>query len=610
MRKLFLAVTVMVMGASILVAPAAWAAGSTSTIPVGSNPNSVAFSPNGTTAYVANYGNSTVSVIDVATGTVTSTIPVGVGSPHSVAFSPNGTTAYVTKYGYGFSAAGEVSVIDVATATVTGTIPVGGGPVSVAFSPNGATAYVANHFDDTVSVVDVAIATVTSTIQVGVHPTSVAFTPNGTTAYVTNEDNTVSIINVATGTVMSTVPVGAYPFSVAFSPNGTTAYVANANYFASADGNTVSVIDVATATVTNTIPVGANPASVVFSPNGSTAYVSNNGDNTVSVIDVTAATVTGTIPVGGNPSSVAFSPNGTTVYVANSQDNTVSVISGVAPVLTGSTPPVGAVGVAYSYRFTASGLPSLPTFVVSSGVLPAGLTLSRGGVLSGTPTGVGSSTFTVTASNGVLPNAVTASRTVSVLAGPVFADVVDPTFAFYPAIGWMFTSGISTGTAQPSGLPLYKPANSVSRQAMAAFMLRLSGQSFTAPVTPTFADVDSTNPFYQAVEWMAAQGISTGTPQPSGKPLYKPADAVSRQAMALFLARYAHANLTVAPTVQSFADVPVDAAAAAAVKWMKDNGISTGTIQPSGLPFYKPADPVSRQAMAAFLYRLAHLPTP
>jgi len=46
------------------------------------------------------------------------------------------------------------------------------------------------------------------------------------------------------------------------------------------------------------------------------------------------------------------------------------------------------------------------------------------------------------------------------------------------------------------------------------------------------------------------------------------------------------------------------------VKWMKDTGISTGTVQSVGLPLYKPIDPVSRQAMAAFLYRLAHLTTP
>jgi hypothetical protein len=196
----------------------------------------------------------------------------------------------------------------------------------------------------------------------------------------------------------------------------------------------------------------------------------------------------------------------------------------------------------------------------------------------------------------------------AVLENPTFADVSDPTYVFYPFIQWMASSGISTGTPQPSGKPLYNPANAVSRQAMASFLFKLSGETFVAPSVSTFADVDPSATFFTAIEWMASKGISTGTPQVSGKPLFKPTDAVSRQAMALFLARYAHANLTVAPTVQSFADVPVDAPAAAAVKWMKDTGISTGTIQPSGLPLYKPADPVSRSAMAAFLYRLAHRP--
>jgi hypothetical protein len=196
------------------------------------------------------------------------------------------------------------------------------------------------------------------------------------------------------------------------------------------------------------------------------------------------------------------------------------------------------------------------------------------------------------------------------LEDPTFADVSDPSYSFYPFIQWMALSGISTGTPQVSGKPLYNPANAVSRQAMASFLFKLSGETFVAPSVSTFADVDPSATFFTAIEWMASKGISTGTPQASGKPLFKPADAVSRQAMALFLARYAHANLTVAPSVQSFADVPLDAPAAAAVKWMKDNGISTGTVQPTGLPLYKPVDPVSRQAMAAFLYRLAHLPTP
>ena len=195
----------------------------------------------------------------------------------------------------------------------------------------------------------------------------------------------------------------------------------------------------------------------------------------------------------------------------------------------------------------------------------------------------------------------------AVLQDPTFADVSDPTYAFYPYIQWMASQGISTGTNQPSGKPLYLPASSVSRQAMASFLYKLSGATFSPPDVPTFADVDSSSPFYTAIEWMASHGISTGTSQPSGGPLFKPTDPVSRQAMALFLARYDGVDLGTTPATQSFADVPVTASASSAIAWMASTGISTGTARPSGLPDYLPANPVTRSAMAAFLYRLAHL---
>ena len=188
----------------------------------------------------------------------------------------------------------------------------------------------------------------------------------------------------------------------------------------------------------------------------------------------------------------------------------------------------------------------------------------------------------------------------------IFSDVANTTNSFYTFIQWMSQTGISTGTPQPSGPPLYKPVDTVSRQAMATFMYRLSGETFTAPSEPSFADVPTGASTFTAVEWMASKGISLGTPQPSGLPLFKPTDPVSRSAMALFLARYAGATLAT-PTTQSFSDVPTNASSAAAIEWMKSTGISTGTPASSGLPSYKPADAVSRQAMAAFLYRLDHL---
>jgi hypothetical protein len=86
-----------------------------------------------------------------------------------------------------------------------------------------------------------------------------------------------------------------------------------------------------------------------------------------------------------------------------------------APVFTASTPPATAtVGAAYSYTFAASGNPA-PTFRVNSGALPAGLSLNTTtGVLSGTPTAAGPATFTVAATNGVSPDTVTSSITITV----------------------------------------------------------------------------------------------------------------------------------------------------------------------------------------------------
>jgi large repetitive protein len=58
--------------------------------------------------------------------------------------------------------------------------------------------------------------------------------------------------------------------------------------------------------------------------------------------------------------------------------------------------PAGALGSPYSAKITGQGIQSNVTYAVTSGSLPAGLTLSGDGTVSGTPTAVGSSTFTVT----------------------------------------------------------------------------------------------------------------------------------------------------------------------------------------------------------------------
>jgi YVTN family beta-propeller protein/VCBS repeat-containing protein len=282
------------------------------TITAGTNASGIAFSPNGSKAYVANETDNTVSVINTATNAVT-TVPVGNG-PLRVAVSPDGTAAYVTDF-FG----GTVSVINTATNAVT-TIPVGANPTGVVFSPNGNTAYVASRGTGVLSVINTVTNSVTN-ISVGSQPFGVALSPNGSTAYVTNDlsSGTVSVVDLATKQITATVGVGSFPKGIAVSPDGSTAYVANLA------SSSVSVINTATHAVTN-ITVGTGPSGVAVSPDGSTAYVTNQNSGTVSVIDTATKTVITTFPVGTNSVGVAFSPNGNIAYVTNAGAGTVSVI--------------------------------------------------------------------------------------------------------------------------------------------------------------------------------------------------------------------------------------------------------------------------------------------
>ena len=201
-------------------------------------------------------------------------------------------------------------------------------------------------------------------------------------------------------------------------PAGTRVYVTLSA------SNQVTVIDTATNTVIGApIAVGNVPRNVAVSPDGNTIYVTNVTSNSMSVIDAATRTVAATValPPGSNPEGIAVSPDGKSVYVAGFGSNKVYVISapGMAPVFTAASPPTtGVVGTVYpGYAFAASGTTPI-NFTLASGTLPPGLTLASNGVLAGTPAAAGTYTFTVKASNGVNPDAVTSPITITSTATP------------------------------------------------------------------------------------------------------------------------------------------------------------------------------------------------
>jgi hypothetical protein len=82
------------------------------------------------------------------------------------------------------------------------------------------------------------------------------------------------------------------------------------------------------------------------------------------------------------------------------------VCAGSAPTFSSVVPPGAPQNTAYTHTFTVNGSPPA-SFSVSAGTLPPGLVLN-GAVLSGTPTTPGTYNGTITANNGILPNATQA----------------------------------------------------------------------------------------------------------------------------------------------------------------------------------------------------------
>jgi YVTN family beta-propeller protein len=132
----------------------------------------------GPKAYVGNFADNTVSVIDTADGKVVATIPVAQG-PHGMAITPDGRTVYVTDDG-----SSALSVIDTATDHVVKTIEVGKMPNGVALTRDGKLLLVTVYGEDRIAFLDVATQAVVATVGVP-KPHTVAISPDGNLAYIT-----------------------------------------------------------------------------------------------------------------------------------------------------------------------------------------------------------------------------------------------------------------------------------------------------------------------------------------------------------------------------------------------------------------------------------------
>jgi YVTN family beta-propeller protein len=202
----------------------------------------LAVTPDGTTLYIANYQNDSLSIINTATRTVTNEIhffvPGQVTAVGEMPYWPvilSNPQGGATKIYVSSQRDGQVLSVNAATGMYT-VITVGGEPNRMVLSADQTRLYVSNGDLDEIEVIDTTKDKVTARISIarpgykykGSNPNSLALSPNGRMLYVTlGGENAVGVINVSTQQLLGRIPTGWYPSSITVSADGSTLYVVN-----------------------------------------------------------------------------------------------------------------------------------------------------------------------------------------------------------------------------------------------------------------------------------------------------------------------------------------------------------------------------------------------
>lgn len=409
------------------------------TISVGSgqDPDDVSITPDGSYALITESGGTVadrVDIIDTATGVLVA-LPLSQGTGYRTGYgigvspvliTPHGATSagyYFYVYQSNGSAQNEISVIDPVTATEV------------------------DHFS------------AGTDCAAGYTPHGLVVSADGADLFTSCTDTNPETYIDEFDTVTGAIAGGS--FSRSFTGTGDTLAVHGSKLWigSHASGSagpqaSVSILDIPTDTFVGTptsIILGiADVDSIAFSPRpagGDYAYVLDTGDDHIDMVSASVAESSGSLaPVvtqldltsESNPTTVAFVPtpyqpsfNGAVttdptnyyMYVSDSAGSGGEAFEYEAPYPTGfvdGTPGGATVGVAYSYTFTANaGALPTPDISIASGAVPAGLSAPGGGlpggVLAGTPTTAGTSTFTLTASN---LSGSTTSSSISIVTAP------------------------------------------------------------------------------------------------------------------------------------------------------------------------------------------------
>jgi len=262
--------------------------------------------------YAVNTAKNAVISLD-GNGRFLSSIPVGT-EPVSIALNPDTNRIYVTNSG-----SGNVTMINGNTDKVIATVPVGDLPYTITVNRASNKVYVSRTFSDVTVIID-GKTNEPSTVKAGVGD-AVAAESLDTGTYMTSyESRQVVFFDTTTGKI-SKIETPDHMWAMAASP------ATKKVYSVSVGNSNVTVID-ERSHAAKVVKTGQIPCAVAVDPTSGTAFVSNFGSNNVTVINGASDSVVTTVSVGPKPQAIAVDSSDHKTYVASMHENTVTVVDG------------------------------------------------------------------------------------------------------------------------------------------------------------------------------------------------------------------------------------------------------------------------------------------
>ena len=341
----------------------------------GSKPSGLLYDPDNNYLYVSDIGSNSVSVINVSSGSLVTSIGVG-SSPGYMVLDNISNNLYVSN-----SCSSSVSVINAATNSLVVNVILPSDPANLAFDFFNNEIFVADTSNHEVSAISGANNQIIANIVVGRSPSGVLYDPYDNLIYVSDTSCAlefsiyiISVINPSSETVMGalyngnsflefarmpivvssinkdiyvasdenyireitpTIPVSdciysfQRPFGIAYASSTGDFYVSNYG------SNYVSVVDSTNNNIVKNITVGSNPTSVLYDPSNEMIYVTNCYSDNVSAINTTTDSVQSSFNVGYSPDSIAYDSASNQLYVVNKASNNISIINITTSSVTG-----------------------------------------------------------------------------------------------------------------------------------------------------------------------------------------------------------------------------------------------------------------------------------